>query len=154
MRLRADRCSLHLEDLAVDLDLVPLACAGGLERSSELLLSGRHFARDAEATIGPEDAKALAVGPGPVNEEVDEAFGRSRRDLRWAELEERSLQLVDAGTGHARDAKDAHDSLVLDVELRGLGLQVGLVQDHRLRSLLEPRAVGVELAVDRREALG
>ena len=49
---------------------------------------------------------------------------------------------------------DGDDPLVLHAQLGRLGQQVDLVQDDDLRQLVEARAVGGQLAVDRGPALG
>ena len=65
------------------------------------------------------------------------------------ELEQGELECVDAGSGRGRDAEHADDPLVLDVERRRLGAQIGLVQDDHLRSFVQSGAVRGELSIDR-----
>ena len=70
-----------------------------------------------------------------------------------AELEQRTLELVDSRSGRARDAEHPHDAIVLDVERR-VREQVDLVQHDGLSSLLQTGAVRSQLSVDHAPALG
>ena len=99
--------SLPLERLLADLDLVALARAGRLEDRLELGRVGR-ASLDAEAAVGAEDAvrasRAAAAGRrGSRRAPLVRRDGTisSLRD----ELEERALQLVDAGARGGGDAQ-------------------------------------------------
>ena len=109
---------------------------------------------DPEASVGAQDPEAAATRTRPVDEEVDEPVLRGLlRLLGRTELEERTLQLVDAFARRARDAEHTHDPVVLELEGRRLCAEVDLVQDDRLWALLELGAVRGELVIDRRETL-
>src|SRR3989442_14715177 len=137
---------MKLDRLAADPDLVALARARSLERSFQLRLVVGHVARDPETAVSAEDPKGGAARPRTVDEEVDQAvLSRLGQRLgRWAELEQPAFELLDAGAGRARDAKDAHDARVVDREQR-VRFEIGLVQDDALRSPAEACAVGSDL---------
>src|SRR5258706_8123879 len=103
--------SAPLEHLVAQLDLVACARTRRLQDRLELLTHGR-AARDAEAALGAEHAVRAPRRLWPVDEVVDELLvvaGCKRHDLiRWDELEERALQILDPGSGRGRHAEHAH----------------------------------------------
>src|SRR5581483_11115700 len=89
-----------LERLLSDFDLVALAGAGGLE--DRLQLGRRRWTPgDAESTLCAEDAICAPLRLRTIDEIVDELGLVLRRHhvLVGHELEERTLQLVDARAG-------------------------------------------------------
>ena len=149
------KCRLRAgQSFDVDFDLVAFPRPRRLQRSCELFLVLGHLARDPEASVGAQDPEAAATRTRPVDEEVDEPVLRGLLGLlRRTELEERTLQLVDALARRARDAEHTHDPVVLELEGRRLFAEVDLVQDDRLWALLELGTVRGELVIDRRETL-
>src|SRR5262249_56684940 len=119
-RTRRRRALLPLEHLVADLDLLPLACAGGLEDGLELG-ARRRAAGDTEPALGPEDAIGASRRLRAIDEIVDELLLVAMHDLLGGnELEEGALELVDAGAGRGRDLEHAQDALVVDAERRRL----------------------------------
>src|ERR671924_390689 len=142
----------HDELVVAEIDLVAPLRSCLLQRVLELLLV-RELADDAEAAIGAVDPIGRpAVGPRPVDEEVDELVGGDRSGrLSRHELEEGAPELSHAGSRRAREREDAQDPRVVEVERRHLRNEVDLVQDDDLGPLLQAGAVGGELAVYGRE---
>src|SRR5581483_4322065 len=146
-RRRRARRSRELELLVPHLDRRALARAGGLQRALELFVR-RWCAQHAVAAFDTQQAPGPRLRLGAIHEVVRELV-RPLVHLRLGnEREEAALEVVHTFAGCTGQTEDGDDALVFDREDR-VRLEIDLVQDDDLRTLVEPRTVRAELGVDR-----